>query len=112
MRSVIREEQVFDSDFVSPEEHEGLHDRDLYSELTYLNGKVYSVDEWRDVTKVFKVSNTVFIRSGKHVSQTIKSIYDYDTGTSIIATVTGTINRSNGKVVNIEYDRNFDMEGI
>ena len=72
MRSVIREEQVFDSDFVSPEEHEGLHDRDLYSELTRLNGKVYSVDEW----------------------------------------ITGTINRHHGKVINIEYERDFDMEGI
>ncbi len=112
MRSVIREEQVFDSDFVSPEEHEGLHDRDLYSELTRLNGKVYSVDEWRDITKTFKISSTVFIRSGRHISKTIKSIYDYDTGTYIIATITGTINRHHGKVINIEYERDFDMEGI
>jgi len=112
MRSVIREEQILDSDFVSPEEHGGLHDRDSYSELNRLNGKVYRIDEWRDITKIFKISSTVFIRSGKHISQTIKSIYDYDTGTSIIVTVTGTINRFNNKAVNIEYNRDFDTGGI
>ncbi len=112
MRSVIREGQVYDSDFVSPEEHEGLHDRDAYVEISRLNGKVSNIDEWRDTTKTFKVSSTAFIRSGRLVSQTIKSIYDYDTGTIVIATVTGTINRFNGKIVNVEHDRDFDMEGI
>ena len=112
MRSVIRENQVSDSEFVSPQEHEGLHDKDLYTEISRVLGKVYKIEEWRDITKTFKVSSTAFIRSGKQVSQTIKSIYDYETGTTVIATVTGTTTRHLGNIVSVEYTRDFDTEGV
>lgn len=111
-RSTLRESQVFDSDFVAPEEHEGLHDRDLYVELLRSYGKVVQVDEWSDVTKTKQISSTVLTRQLGKVHKTIKSIYDYSTGTSIIATVTGTINRVYGQVVDIEYTRDNDMEGL
>jgi hypothetical protein len=50
-RSQIREEQVLDVEFVSPEEHEGLHDRDLYVEYSRTGRKVSSIDVWSDETK-------------------------------------------------------------
>jgi len=112
MRSKIRKEQVFDVDFVSPEEHEGLHDRDTYIEVTRLQGKVSQIDEWRTILKTHKVSSTAIIRFDNIVIRTEKIIYDYVTGSGVIATITGTIMRDNGQVVAVEYERDNDMEGI
>lgn len=112
MRSRIRENQVLDKEFISPEEHEGLHNRDAYIEIVRANGKVIRVDKWRDSSKLHQVSSTAVSRLENKILGTKKFIYDYATGSSIIATVTGTLVRSHGKVVSIIYTRDNDMEGI
>ncbi len=111
-RSKIRETQVADIEFLSPEEHEGLHDRDIYIEISRSNNKVSSIDEWVDDTKAKKISSTAIIRTNNKVTSTVKQIYDYDTGTIIIATVTGTIHRQSGKIYSMTYNRDIDMEGV
>ena len=112
MRSKIRELQVLDNEFVSPEEHEGLHNKDRYVEIVRAHGKVVKIDEWRTFSKIHKISSTAIIRSGNVVLRTEKSVYDYVTGLDVIATVTGTLVRINGKVISIIYERDNDMEGI
>lgn len=112
-RSTLREDQVMDSEFVSPEEHEALHDRDNYVEIIRSNNKVVTINEWRDTTKTFMISSTAIERvGGSKASKIIKTIYDYYDGVSIIATITGTIHRQGENVSGIEFTRNIDMEGI
>jgi hypothetical protein len=111
-RSLIREDQAEDAEFVSPEEHEGLHNRDSYIELIREHNKVVIINEWRDITKTFMISSTAIERSSGKVSKIVKTIYNYDDGTSIIATITGTINRYGNNVSDIEFIRDVDMEGI
>jgi len=112
-RSVLREEQVLDTEFVSPEEHEALHDYDKYIEIIREGNKVVAINEWRDSTKTFMISSTAIERTGAKVSKTIKTIYDYYDGVSVVATVTGTIYRQEGNSVSsIEFIRDVDMEGI
>lgn len=109
-RSVIRELQVEDKDFLSESEHEGFHDRDKYIEVTRDSGKISMVDEWMDSSKSHKISSTAITRQGNMIVKTVKSIYDHDTGTYIIATVTGTINRQGRRVTSMIYDRNNDVD--
>jgi hypothetical protein len=109
-RSVIRELQVEDSDFLSEEEHEGFHDKDKYIELTRNSGKVSVIDEWLDSSKTHKISSTAITRQGSMITKTVKSIYDHETGSLIIATVTGTISRTGRKVNSILYERDSDVD--
>lgn len=111
-RSQFRETQVLDVEFISPMEHEGLHDCDKYVEFTRQHGKVVSINTWKDISKVYKISSTALERHGGKVIKIVKDIYDYYTGTVIIATVTGTLSRQYGKVTNIVYSRDNDMGGI
>jgi hypothetical protein len=62
--------------------------------------------------KVYKISSTAISRTRGKVSEMIKQIYDYETGTSIIATVTGTITRQGNLIQTITYSRDIDMEGV
>lgn len=112
-RSTLREDQVMDSEFVSPEEHESLHDRDKYIEILRNNNKVITINEWSDITKTFMFSSTAIERTEAKISKIIKTIYDYNDGVSVVATITGTVHRQNGaSVSSIEFTRDVDMEGI
>jgi hypothetical protein len=107
-RSVISEDQVLDTDFLAEKEHEGFHNKNAYIEILRELGKISVINEWLDSSKTHKISSTVINRSGNLISKTIKDVYDYETGSFVIATVTGTINRYGRKISSISYERNND----
>lgn len=82
-----------------------LFDRDKYLEYTYNdNGEVSSYTEWLDDTKTYTISHVVINRTSGFVTSTEKQLFDYLTGTTVIATVTGTITRDlNNYVQSISY---------
>ena len=91
--------------------YDSPYDQDTHIEITRSSGKVTIIDEWDGIDKTKLISSTALTRQGAKVTHIVKSIYDYATGSGIIATVTGTIYRTEGKVSSIVFDRN-DVEGI
>jgi len=75
-------------------------------------GRINTIDEWVDSSKTHYISSTALHRTGGKVRAFTKELYDYDTGTVVIATVSGVINRSGGKVVSIEYTRDNLIGGF
>ena len=114
MRSRLREYQVTDEEFLSPSEHEGLHNRDSYVELLRdTDGNVTNIEEWYDDSKSRKIKDIEIFRNNWVVTHTITSLYDYTTGSGIIATVTGTVTRDlNYLLSSTKDERDYDMEGI
>lgn len=113
MRSTIREYQVKDSEFISPPEHEGLHNHDDYISITRDSyGNIVKVEEWYDSTLTRKISELIIYRTGDIIDYVETNIYDYTTGSGIVATVTGTITRINDYIIHTQDFRDNDMEGI
>lgn len=82
-----------------------ISDDDNYTEITYTDVFPIQIDVYIDSSKIHKVSSTAISRVSGKVSQTVKSIYDIDTGTSIVGVLTTTINRVDGKVVSTTNTR-------
>lgn len=82
-----------------------LDDRSKFTELHRSGNKVIQVDEWTSEDKIIMISSTTIQRLNNKVTGTIKSIYDYATGSNVIATIFGIINRDNNKIQSISYLR-------
>jgi hypothetical protein len=76
-----------------------ISDDDNYTEIIYSNAFPTQIDVYTNSGKTHQISSTTITRTSGVVSQTTKSIYDIDTGTSVVGTFTTTINRVNGRVV-------------
>jgi len=76
-----------------------IQDNDDYTEIIYTGVFPTQINVYTDSGKLHQISSTAIVRIGGKVTQTIKSIYDINTGTSIVGTLTTTINRVGGRVV-------------
>jgi len=93
------------SDCLTPEQHIALHNGNKYIEYDRLANKIVRTDEWLDETKTYQISSSTLDRTAGRVSSFRKELFDYETGTFVIATVSGIINRTSGKVTSIKYSR-------
>jgi len=90
---------------ITPVQHIALHNGNKYIEYNRVANKVVSEDEWLDSTKTYHISSTALHRMAGKVVSFEKRIYDYETGTNVIATLSGIINRVGNRVVSIQYER-------
>lgn len=90
---------------ITPEQHIALHNGNKYIEYSRVGNKVNRTDEWLDDSKTYQISSTTLNRSAGKVVSFVKQIYDYETGTIVVATVSGSVNRTSGKVSSIQYYR-------
>ena len=100
---ILQDSQLSDN-VVLKDEHYLLHDYNSYIEYERVNGKVVAMHEWVDSTKVRRISSTAIVRVDNKVVNTIKQIYDYNTGIEVVTTVTGTVYRENNKVKTISTE--------
>ncbi len=96
---------------LTPEQHIALHNGNKFIEYTREANKVVRTDEWLDETKTHYISSTSLERVAGKVSSFTQDLYDFETGTFIIATISGTINRASGKVISIKYSRDNIIGG-
>jgi len=96
---------------ITEEQHTFLHNRERYLEYNRIGNKVNSIDEWSDDTKTCQISSVVLNRLGSRVTSFTKELYDNATGTVVVSTVSGTIDRVGGKVSSIKYTRDNLMGG-
>ena len=97
---------------ISSVQHIALHNDDTYTEFSRFQGRINTIDEWVDSSKTHYISSTALYRAGGKTSSFKKELYDYETGTVVIATVSGVITRSGGKVVSVEYTRDNLIGGF
>lgn len=109
-RSMIRELQVEDIDFLSEVEHEGFHNSDRYIEVLRSSGRIAVINEWLNLSKTHKISSTYINRINGLISTTVKDIYDHETGSFVISTISGTVSRQGRRITSILYERNNDID--
>ncbi len=113
MRSTLREDQVTDNEFLSPEEYEGMHNRDSYTELTRDTlGNIITIEEWYSTNKLRKLKEINIYRTDDVIDHVLTTIYNYTTGSGITATISGTLYRHEDFMYKNIDDRDNDMEGI
>jgi hypothetical protein len=78
---------------------------DQYIEVTRVSNKFTKTEVWRDSSKTFRIKTTETYRSGNLVTGEYSVLYDLDTGTTIVATISGTVQRTGYQVNSITYDR-------
>lgn len=76
-----------------------VDDYPYYAFYTYSGNKVIQEDIYTDSGMGQQISSTVINRTGNKVNSTVKTIYDLDTGTSVVGTVTTTFQYSGNKVI-------------
>lgn len=72
-----------------------------YMEVTRSGGQVTNVTYWTDSGKTTKIRETAITRSGGQVSTIVET--QYDTMGMAVETLTGTVTRSSGQVVSIDW---------
>jgi len=96
---------------ITPEQHIALHNGDKFIEYIRTGARVSNINEWLDETKTYCISSTYLARDAGRVNHFTKHIYDYASGSYIVATVSGVVNRVDGKVISIKYSRDNTIGG-
>jgi len=103
-RSLFKEDQVFDLDFVNPDDFYYHEDYDQYVEIGRSGGKVVLINVWQDSSKTKIRSTASLSYSQGKVSQIVKTLYLED-GITVSGTVTTNITRQGSHVTSVEVVR-------